>query len=92
MGLEAAGHGEDGGAHSSTQGGKVGTLREWLQCVSILICKGQIITELAILKPETVSLGGGGGMERGRAGIKSPSFKEKKQKGREPEKCAAIHF
>lgn len=31
-------------------------------------------------------------MERGRAGIKSPSFKEKKQKGREPEKCAAIHF
>lgn len=73
MGLEAAGHGEDGGAHSSTQGGKVGTLREWLQCVSILICKGQIITELAILKPETVSLGGGGyGKREGRN--KEPFF------------------
>lgn len=39
---------------------------KWLRCVSMLICKGQIITELAILEPETVSLRGGrGGGERG---------------------------
>lgn len=60
MGLEAAGHEEKvGRACSSTYWGKPGTLRNCLQCVSLLICKGQTITELAILKPETVSLHGG---------------------------------
>lgn len=42
--------------HRSIHWGKAGTLREWPQSFSILICKGQIITELALLKPETVSL------------------------------------
>lgn len=72
--------------HSSIHWGKAGALREWLKCFSILICKGQIITELAILKPETVSLHGRGKRgKRGRAGIKSLPFREK-NKGREPAK------
>lgn len=65
---------------------------KWLRCVSMLICKGQIITELAILEPETVSLRGGrGGGERGwerrRAGIKIPPFREKKG-----ERTCKVHY
>lgn len=83
MRLEAAGHGGRMVEHSSIHWGKARALREWLKCFSILICKGQIITELAILKPEAVSLHGGGGrgVERGRAGIKSLPFREKKKRG-----------
>lgn len=44
------------GRHSSIHWGRMGTHRERLQCFTLLICKRQIVTELAILKPETVSL------------------------------------
>ena len=60
MGLEAAGHEEkDGGAHSSTHGDKVGTLTVAATC-QYPNGKGQIITELAILKPELLVCKGGG--------------------------------
>lgn len=53
---------------------------KWLRCVSMLICKGQIITELAILEPETASLKvGRRGVERRRAGMKIPPFRDEKR-------------
>lgn len=79
--------------HRFIHWGKVGTLRERLQCFSVLTCKGEIITELATFKPETVGSHGGGkrvreGVRvRERAGIKSFPFREKKkEREREPPK------
>jgi hypothetical protein len=62
--------------------GKVGTHRPWMKCFIILICKGQIITELALLEQETVSLHREQGGEKERRGIKNLLFrgKEKKRK------------
>ena len=73
--------------HSSIHWGRMGTRRERLQCFTILICKRQIVTELAVLKPETVVLQRGG-----RAGMKSLPFREKKGGGVGGERTCKVDY